>query len=283
MYGIGQNAFAPQQNVFAPQQNMLATPFAGFSQPQGLTGFGVGQQNGLSGFGLGQPQQGANAFGSLIMQLMQATSLLQEAMMQQQLSALASPSADFGGSGASGGSPGVNDFLGGGGGGGGGGRRGSGGGGGGGSVGGSSGSSGGGTPSVGGSDAPVATNSDFGKVPAWGAALARDAEKHGTGSGGLCFRYVRQALERAGVKGVGGASAYMGADQLARNPKFREVQVAEKDLPKLPAGAVVVWDRGNGHEHGHISIALGNGQEVSDVKRKQITGYGTKHRVFLPK
>ncbi len=279
MYGL-----SPQLNNGLQQNMMGMNPLASFGQPQGMLGL-VQQGNGL-GFGqqvngLGFGQQ-ANGIAPLLMQLMQATSMLQEAMMQQQLQALASPNADFGG-GASGGNPGMSDFLGGGGGGGasgGGGVRGTGGGGGGYTP--SASSSGGGSSSID-SSVPTATSSDFGNVPAWGAKLAQDASKHATGSGGLCFRYVRQALERAGVKGVGGASAYMAGDQLAKNPKFREIKVAEKDLKKLPAGAVVVWDRGNGHQHGHISIALGNGQEASDIKKPQTVGYGTKFRVFLPK
>lgn len=257
MYGIPQNTFAMPQNLLA-----------GLGPGQGI---GVAQPLNPNG---AMPMGQSNGFDSMVAMLSQMMSMLNAAMMQQQLQALASPSASFGGAGSGG--PGVGEFLGGG---GGAGRP---------SVGGGGGA---GRPAVGGggfsnvSDSvPTATSSDFGKVPAWGAALAKDAERHATGSGGLCFRYVRQALERAGVKGVGGASAYMAADQLAKNPKFREIKVAEKDLKRLPAGAVVVWDRGNGHQHGHIAIALGNGQEASDVKRAQTTGsYGTKFRVFLPK
>ena len=281
MYGL-----SPQLNNGFQQNMMGMNPLASFGQSQGV--FGLGQQTGGLGFGqqtggLGFGQQ-ANGIAPLLMQLMQATSMLQEAMMQQQLQALASPNADFGGGASGGGNPGMSDFLGGSSGGasGGGGVRGTGGGGGGYTPSASSGGGGGGTSSVD-SSVPTATSSDFGNVPAWGAKLAQDASKSATGSGGLCFRYVRQALERAGVKGVGGASAYMAGDQLAKNPKFREIKVAEKDLKKLPAGAVVVWDRGNGHQHGHISIALGNGQEASDIKKSQTVGYGTKFRVFLPK
>lgn len=116
----------------------------------------------------------------------------------------------------------------------------------------------------------------------WGAALAKDAAANANGPGGYCYKWVAQALRRHGVN-VSGASAYMGADQLAKNPKFREVQVAPQDLKKLPAGAVVVWNKGAGHPHGHISIALGNGKEASDKIRDQITNYGTSVRVFMPK
>lgn len=122
------------------------------------------------------------------------------------------------------------------------------------------------------------------KGTAWGKALAADAESHATGSGGWCFKYVRQALERHGVTGVGGASAYMAADQLARNSNFKEISVSESDLRNLPAGYVVVWNRGNGasRQHGHICISLGDGREASDVIRKMTQGYGTSFRVFQP-
>lgn len=116
----------------------------------------------------------------------------------------------------------------------------------------------------------------------WGADLARFAASNANGPGGWCYKWVGQALRKFGVN-VHGASAYMAADQLANNPKFREVQVSPKDLPRLPAGAVVVWNKGNGHQHGHISIALGNGKEASDKLRNQITNYGTSVRVFIPK
>lgn len=116
----------------------------------------------------------------------------------------------------------------------------------------------------------------------WGADLARFAAGNANGPGGYCYKWVGQALRKFGVN-VSGASAYMGADQLARNPKFREISVKPQDLPKLPAGAVVVWNKGSGHPHGHISIALGNGKEASDKIRNQITNYGTSVRVFIPK
>ena len=251
--------------------------------PMAMNGFGVGgfsggfqpaTNNGASGyapggnmfdpFGANQTMNGIGQQHSQMTQMMsQMTNIIMmmtQMLMMKTMQSMVSSMANFGG-GSSGGT-GISDFLGG---------------------------SSGGSSAVGGSSAPAATSSDFGSVPGWGAALAKDAEKHAvTGPGGWCFKYVRQALERAGVKGVGGASAYMAADQLAKNPKFREIKVAPKDLPKLPAGAVVVWDRNGsgasaaGRQHGHISISLGDGREVSDLVRKQTTGMGSNVRVFLP-
>ncbi|MGE0490768.1 MAG: hypothetical protein AB7S38_16295, partial [Vulcanimicrobiota bacterium] len=115
----------------------------------------------------------------------------------------------------------------------------------------------------------------------WGRSLASDAARNAIGPGGWCYKWVANALGRHGVN-VHGASAYMAADQLAGNPKFREVRVPANQLRNLPPGAVVVWNRGAGHPHGHISIALGDGREASDKIRNQITNYGTSFRVFLP-
>lgn len=117
-----------------------------------------------------------------------------------------------------------------------------------------------------------------------GRRLAAEAQKeatNGDSSGGWCFRDAGRALAKVGIN-TSGASAYMAADQLAKNPKVKEIKVAQSDLPKLPPGAIVVWDKGPGHPHGHISIALGNGKEASDLLRNQITNYGTSFRVFMP-
>ena len=113
------------------------------------------------------------------------------------------------------------------------------------------------------------------------AGIAKAEATNGDSDGGLCYRDVGRALSKIGIN-VSGASAYMAAAQLEKNPKVKEMKVAQGDLPKLPAGAIVVWDKGNGHEHGHISIATGDGKEASDLMRNQITNYGTSFRVFMP-
>lgn len=105
---------------------------------------------------------------------------------------------------------------------------------------------------------------------------------------GYCYRGVKHHLRQVGVNLQGG-SAYQAADQLARNPRFREVRVSRDQLRSLPAGAVVVWDRDpsnrgkGGKLHGHISIADGNGREFSDKPRAQMTNYGPRYRVFIPR
>lgn len=147
---------------------------------------------------------------------------------------------------------------------------------------------GGGTATAGGpstfgtSNAPPVDADALARTSPLGQKIAESGRRNCNGTGGYCFRHVGRALRENGIE-TSGASAYMAADQLARQTdKVREVQMDPKDFPKLPAGAIVVWDRGNGHEHGHISIADGKGGEYSDVYRRQITNYGTQPRVFLP-
>ncbi len=115
-----------------------------------------------------------------------------------------------------------------------------------------------------------------------GNAIADFAERHATGSGGQCYAYVADALDTAGVN-LTGESAYMAANQLVRHPKVREIKgFSPAMLTSLPKGTIVVWNCGEGHSDGHISISLGNGKEASDMIRDQLTGYGTSFRVFAP-
>ncbi|MEZ0369147.1 MAG: peptidoglycan-binding protein [Candidatus Sericytochromatia bacterium] len=133
---------------------------------------------------------------------------------------------------------------------------------------------------------------------AFGRLLARTGYSKAMSLGGYsslskCYTGVGTALEQTGVR-MTGLSAYLAADQLARSPRFREVKISANQLPKLPAGAVVVWDRsaspaqrlwGGGWTHGHISIADGKGREMSDYIDAQRTTYyaSNRFRVFLPK
>jgi hypothetical protein len=120
---------------------------------------------------------------------------------------------------------------------------------------------------------------------ALGQQIAQSAYQTASGmnSSGWCAKGVRKALEAIGINGIGAASAYMIADQLAGNPKFREVQCTREQLKSLPPGAIVVWGQTAEHPHGHISVALGDGREASDHVQGQITGMaGSTLRVFLP-
>ncbi len=125
-------------------------------------------------------------------------------------------------------------------------------------------------------------------------ASAAEREARRLNSVGRCALGVNNALVSLGVPGRG--HAYQKAEQLANNPRFREVNVSAGDLRNLPPGAVVVWGRSAAKPYGHVSVALGGGREASDHIQNQITGgrYGTdfgrgpdpqgrQFRVFLPR
>jgi len=102
---------------------------------------------------------------------------------------------------------------------------------------------------------------------------------------GWCYAGVADAVSRALGTSLWGKSAYMAANILARTPGFQEHKnIKAADLPKLPAGAIVVWGKTGPSPHGHISVSLGNGKEASDhvdVQRTQLRGH-TNFRVFMP-
>lgn len=118
-----------------------------------------------------------------------------------------------------------------------------------------------------------------------------EADARGEENIGKCARGVRYALEEAlfGHK-IDGNNACDWADRLAKDTgRFKEVTVSGDDLKKLPSGAIVVWDAIAGADEkngkfGHISIASGDGREISDHEEAQRTQYrgSSKCRVFIP-
>lgn len=116
-----------------------------------------------------------------------------------------------------------------------------------------------------------------------GGRLAQTASLSASGGTGYCYQYVAQAIHAQLPAFLYGQHAYMAADQLAASSFFREVAVSPDTLPNLPAGAIVVWGQGSS-ESGHISIADGHGNEISDHISRQMTAHygGASARVFLP-
>lgn len=99
---------------------------------------------------------------------------------------------------------------------------------------------------------------------------------------GLCLRGVNDAMESIGIPVKREAAAYMALDDFRNNKRFQEVKMPKEKLSSLPAGAVVIWNKGSGLPYGHISVALGNGKEASSVIRNQLK-LNTDYHVFLPK
>ncbi|MGV3526687.1 MAG: peptidoglycan-binding domain-containing protein [Candidatus Sericytochromatia bacterium] len=116
-----------------------------------------------------------------------------------------------------------------------------------------------------------------------GQQLAHYARGRVSGTRRYCYHYVARAISAHMGPFLSGLRAYMAADQLAASGYFREIQISSSELPKLPAGAVVVWEKGRSAS-GHISIADGKGFEISDHIQPQMQSHygGGRHRVFLP-
>ena len=141
--------------------------------------------------------------------------------------------------------------------------------------------------------APVAPVSltNLGAIPAGtakGTALANKAKAiaAATNTVGRCYAKVADAVDATIAVFLYGNSAYESADQFAKRGEFTEIKgLTGSDLPKLPAGAIVVWGKTAASPHGHISVALGNGQEASDHLASQITSLrgANNFRVFMPK
>lgn len=112
------------------------------------------------------------------------------------------------------------------------------------------------------------------------AAAALRESTDGDSQGGWCSRDVGEALRAVGL-GVARGDAWTKAAVLAKDPRFRELKVGPNEIDRLPPGAIIVWDKGPGLPYGHISVALGDGREASDLLRKQMH-LKTSYRVFLP-
>ena len=119
--------------------------------------------------------------------------------------------------------------------------------------------------------------------PVLGRKLASFAREHISGGSSRCYYYVARTLHAHFGPFLNGMHAYMASAYLATNPAFKEIRVPTRKLVQLPAGAIVVWDKGKSRS-GHISIADGKGHEISDhISPQMLSHYGgASARVFLP-
>jgi len=115
-----------------------------------------------------------------------------------------------------------------------------------------------------------------------GGALAKKVAGNAVGFTGYCARYVRKALDSTGLGTGERGDGYQYGDILSRNPNFKEVSARNINLSSLPAGCVLVYDRGvagYSKKAGHVEVTLGNGQAVSDGVTNNIKNGA---RVFVP-
>lgn len=118
-----------------------------------------------------------------------------------------------------------------------------------------------------------------------GKDLASDALNHAhKNSTHQCAQYVKESIERVGLGEYKQGHAYACADILSQNPNFKEINVSGSELKKLPAGCVIVYDKGDcgySSEYGHIELTTGKGNTVSDFVNDRIKP-SDNARVFVP-
>lgn len=115
-----------------------------------------------------------------------------------------------------------------------------------------------------------------------GQKLANIAKQNATGFKKLCATYVKRDIEQAGLGEYKSGHAYQCDGILSKNPNFKEISTKGLNLETLPAGCVLVYDKGVSRyskKYGHIEITDGNGNAFSDGKTRNIRP-GAK--VFVP-
>lgn len=100
-----------------------------------------------------------------------------------------------------------------------------------------------------------------------GEKLAQTALQDSVGFKGNCARYVKRAIEKCGLGSYQYGHAYQMTNILRGNKHFKEVSPSEFDVQSLPAGCILVYNKGaEGYssEYGHTEITTGDGRAVSD-------------------
>ena len=115
-----------------------------------------------------------------------------------------------------------------------------------------------------------------------GSKLASIAAKNAVGFTGYCAKYVKKDIQEAGLGRYQSGHAYECDEMLDNNPNFKEISTAGLNLKDLPAGCILVYNKGvagYSSKYGHIEITDGNGGAYSDGKTTNIRP-GAK--VYLP-
>lgn len=111
--------------------------------------------------------------------------------------------------------------------------------------------------------------------------VTRNVESRSTG---WCARYVKQAIQNAGLGQYENGHAIECVDILKRNPNFKQVNVSGSQLSQLPAGCIIIYEPGAADYNpkvGHIEVTLGDGRAASDFINNRIKPSENTH-VFVP-
>ena len=121
-------------------------------------------------------------------------------------------------------------------------------------------------------------NADYWKSlgynPQKGQALAKQAAKGAAGDFlGYCATYVKRAINAVGLGKYISCNGCDMANVYGNNKNFKKISGNGIDVKKLPAGCVLVYEKGkSGYSktYGHTEITLGDGTAVSDGRTRNI-------------
>ena len=116
-----------------------------------------------------------------------------------------------------------------------------------------------------------------------GETLAKTALKNSKGFSGYCATYVKKAIEKSGLGAYEQGDAYEMPKILRKNKKFKEISPSEVNVEDLPAGCILVYNKGvQGYspKYGHTEITTGDGRAVSDGITNNL--HKTPSSIFVP-
>lgn len=100
---------------------------------------------------------------------------------------------------------------------------------------------------------------------------------------GWCAKYVKNAIQTAGLGSWQPGHAYELSNILRNNRNFKEISPSSVDVSELPAGCVLVYDKGKegySSAYGHTEITTGDGRAVSDGVTNNL--HKTPSAIFMP-
>ena len=115
-----------------------------------------------------------------------------------------------------------------------------------------------------------------------GEKLAQIALQNKTGFNKQCATYVKNAIQEAGLGSYVQGDAHRTDEILANNANFKEISVEGVNINELPAGCVLVYEKGAAgysSEYGHVEITTGDGRGVSDGITNNLR---TPSSIFIP-
>jgi len=116
-----------------------------------------------------------------------------------------------------------------------------------------------------------------------GNRLASIALGRSTGWSGYCAAYVKSSIQAANLGSYKYGHAYQMPSILRNNKNFKEISTEGVDVSKLPAGCVLVYDKGTegySKKYGHTEITTGDGRAVSDGITKNL--HKKPSNIFIP-